>query len=205
MIAVEDAKMFEPATPVAGMALLVIDMQNDGMRIVPPGQAIVSTVKRVLEGFREKRLPVIFKVRVQRPDGIDVERFRIDLFRKSPFLVEGTPGAAIVAPLAPRDGEYIVKGARFSGFFQTDLQLILTRLGVETLVVCGMQTPNCIRATVTDAIAYDYHVIVVKDAVTTMTPAIHEANLLDMQNMGVAVMSAQVLLASLEDGAGAPA
>lgn len=182
----------------AATALLLIDMQQDGMAIVPAGQAIVPTVKRVLDGFRQNRLPVLFKVRVHRPDGRDVEGFRLDLFAKHPFLVEGTPGAAIVSPLAPRDGEYIVKGARFSGFFQTDLQLLLTRLGVETLVICGIQTPNCIRCTVTDAIAYDYRVILLEDAVAAQTPEIHAANLRDMQNMGVTIQPAQAFLETLE-------
>ena len=184
---------------VTNAALLVIDMQNDGMDMIPAGRAIVPAVRLVLEACRTHGLPVVFKLRVQRPDGIDVERFRLGLFAKRPFLVEGTPGAAVVPELQPRAGEHIVRGARFSGFFQTDLQLILTRLGVTTLVVCGMQTPNCVRATVTDAIAYDYRAVVVEDAVAAPTPEIHAANLLDMRNMGVDVVPARVVLAALGD------
>ncbi len=182
---------------ITNAALLIIDMQNDGMDMIPAGRSIVPAVRQVLDGYRENGLPVLFKLRVQRPDGIDVERFRLDLFAKRPFLVEGTPGAAVVPELQPRVGEHIVRGARFSGFFQTDLQLILTRLGVTTLVVCGMQTPNCVRATVTDAIAYDYRVVVVEDAVTAPTPEIHAANLLDMRNMGVDVVPSRVVLEAM--------
>ena len=201
----EDSPLSGVALAAKGMALLVIDMQNDGMDMIPPGKAIVPTVRRVLDACRQHAVPVVFKVRVHRRDGIDVERFRIDLFHNRAFLVDGTPGADVVPELAPRDGEYVVRGARFSGFFQTDLQLILTRLGIGTLVVCGMQTPNCIRCTVTDAIAYDYKVVLLEDAVAAQTPQVHAANLFDMQNMGVTVVPAQAFLAALAEGVATPA
>jgi nicotinamidase-related amidase len=179
------------------MALLVIDMQKDGMPMVPAGWQILPVVRRVLDACRAKNIPVLFKKRVHRADGIDVERFRRELFARTPFLVEGTPGAEVVEELLPLKGECQIQGARFSGFFQTDLQLLLTRMGVRTLVICGMQTPNCIRATVTDALAYDYDVLVLRDATAAQTPAIHEANLFDMKNMGTKIVTSEEFLLSL--------
>lgn len=183
---------------LSNAALVIIDMQNDALTMLPMVGVIIPAISSILEAWRASVLPVIFKRRVQRADGVDVERFRIPLFQHKPFLVAGTPGADVVPQLRPQDRDYMVHGARFSGFFQTDLQLVLTRLGVRTLVVCGVQTPNCIRATVMDALAYDYNVIVVDDAVTAQTPAIHQANLLDMRNMGVTIMTASALLGHLE-------
>ncbi len=170
-------------------ALLIIDMQNDAMFMVPSGKEIIPTIKKVLDDARRKETPVIHKNRIQRSNGIDVERFRVELFEDTPFLVDGTHGAEIVKDLEPVEKEIVVTGSRFSGFFQTDLQLILTRLGVKTLVMCGIQTPNCIRATVTDAIAYDHEVVLLNDAISAQTPEIHNANLLDMKNMGVTIVS----------------
>jgi len=178
-------------------ALMIIDMQNDGLDMIPTGKNIITPINTILECCRHKHVPIIFKLRVQRKDGIDVEKFRIELFKKKPFLVDGTTGANVVKELQPKCDEYIVKGTRFSGFFQTDLQLILTRLGIKTLIICGMQTPNCIRATVTDALAYDYQVVLVRDAVAAQTEQVHEANLFDMMNMGVEIVYVNEVVSKL--------
>jgi len=170
-------------------ALIIIDMQNDAMAMVPSGKEIIPTIKKVLDTARKNDIPVVHKNRVQRSNGIDVEKFRIELFKNTPFLIDGSDGAKIVKELEPTNNETIVKGARFSGFFQTDLHLVLTRLKVKTIVMCGIQTPNCIRATVTDAIAYDFDVVLLNDAISAQTPEIHDANLLDMKNMGVTIVS----------------
>ena len=170
-------------------ALIIIDMQNDAMSMVPSGKEIIPTIKKVLDTARIKEIPVVHKNRVQRSNGIDVEKFRIKLFENTPFLIDGSHGAQIVKELEPTEKETVVKGSRFSGFFQTDLHLSLTRHNVKTLVICGIQTPNCIRATVTDAIAYDFDVVLLNDAISAQTPEIHDANLLDMKNMGVTIVS----------------
>ncbi len=188
----------DPGILSQSKALIIIDMQNDAMTMVPAGQQVIPTIRHVLDACRSMQIPVIHKNRVQRANGIDVERFRIELFDRSPFLVEGTHGAEIVSELKPVDGEFLVSGTRFSGFFQTDLQLMLTRLNVKTLVICGIQTPNCIRATVTDAIAYDHDVVLLSDAITAQTPEVHEANLFDMKNMGVTIMNSSDFLGSLD-------
>ncbi len=120
------------------------------------------------------------------------------MFKRNPFLVNGTSGAEIVFELKPHEGEFVISGNRFSGFFQTDLQIVLSRLGVKRLIICGIQTPNCIRATVTDAIAYDYDVVLLKDAISAQTPEVHEANLFDMKNMGVTIMTLDEFLSSLQ-------
>jgi nicotinamidase-related amidase len=179
----------EKAIILQSKVFMVIDMQNDAMLMVPSGKEIIPNIKKVLDNSRDNKVPIIHKNRVQRANGIDVERFRVELFEKTPFLVDGTDGAKIVQELEPTKDEIIVKGARFSGFFQTDLHLILSRLGIQTIVMSGIQTPNCIRATVTDAIAYDYDVVLLNDAISAQTPEIHEANLLDMKNMGVSIIS----------------
>lgn len=178
-------------------ALVIIDMQNDVMDMVPPGRQIVPAIKRVLDACRSKGIPVIHKIRIQRPDGIDVERFRIEMFKSKPYLVKGTSGAEIVLELKPAEVELKVQGARFSGFFQTDMHLVLTRLGVKKLVICGVQTPNCIRSTVTDAIGYDYDVILLKDATAAQTQQVHEANLFDMKNMGITIISSEEFLSMI--------
>ena len=64
----------------------------------------------------------------------------------------------------------------------------MKRLDIEDVVVIGVQTPNCIRATAFDAVAYDYNAWLVEDAVAAQTKEIHKANVLDMKNIGIKVI-----------------
>ena len=184
--------------PLKTTALVIIDMQNDAMAMVPAGREVIPAIRRILDVCRASDISIIHKIRVHRSDGIDVELFRAERFKRNPFLVNGTSGAEIVFELKPHEGEFVISGNRFSGFFQTDLQIVLSRLGVKRLIICGIQTPNCIRATVTDAIAYDYDVVLLKDAISAQTPEVHEANLFDMKNMGVTIMTLDEFLSSLQ-------
>jgi len=179
-------------------ALLIIDMQNDfvleGRPLrVAQGRAVVPKILEVLTLFREKKLPVFHILRVHRKDGSDVEIIRQDRFRDQPFAVEGTHGAAVVDELSPLPGEYVIPKIRMSAFIGTELDLMLRNLSVTDLVVTGIQTPNCIRTTVFDAIAYNYPVVLVDDAVGAQDNGIHSANVRDMANIGVRILKARDL------------
>lgn len=174
-------------------ALLIIDMQNDFVLFGKPlrvagAQAVIPKIQNVLSEFRIRSLPVFHVLRVHRADGSDVEITRRELFRKQPFAVAGTPGAAVIDELAPLGEEYVLTKTRMSAFIGTELDLMLRTLGVTTVYVTGIQTPNCIRTTVFDAIAYNYPVVLVDDAVGASSDEVHRANVRDMQNIGVRVI-----------------
>jgi nicotinamidase-related amidase len=170
-------------------ALLIIDMQNDFVLDGAPlkvaqARTVVPNILEVLTRFRAKKLPVFHILRVHRKDGSDVEIIRQDLFKRQPFAVEGTHGAAVIAELSPLPGEYVIKKTRMSAFIGTELDLMLRNLKVSDLVVTGIQTPNCVRTTVFDAIAYNFPVVLVEDAVGAQNDEIHAANVRDMANIG---------------------
>jgi nicotinamidase-related amidase len=176
-------------------ALLIIDMQNDfvldGMPLQVAGAwMVIPKIQAVLAEFRKRSLPVFHVLRVHRVDGSDVEIIRQELFRKQPFAVAGTPGAAVVTELAPLRHEYIIEKTRMSAFIGTELDLMLRTLGVTTVYVAGIQTPNCIRTTVFDAIAYNYPVVLIDDATGASSDEVHRANVRDMQNIGVRIVKA---------------
>jgi len=186
-------KVFYGESRMKKPALLIIDMQNDFVRSGSPMQMpgvkpIIANVRKVLEVFRNLGYPVFHVVRVHRSDGSDVEIFRREIFKSVPFAVEGTEGAEIIKELRPVNGEYIIRKNRMSAFMNTDLDLLLRSIGIETVFICGIQTPNCIRTTVFDAAAYGYHTILVEDAVGARTSAVHEANLFDMANIGTMIV-----------------
>jgi nicotinamidase-related amidase len=174
-------------------ALLVIDMQNDFCRpeadlFVRDSPAAVCHVIAAVDGFRAAGLPVIWVMRRHRADGSDVDRSRRELFSRRPFLVD-SPGADLVDGLAVRPGEPVVVKRRWSAFFGTDLDLLLRRLQLEQLYLCGVQTPNCIRGTAVDANALDYECVVLSDATASANATVQQANLYDMGNMGIAIMT----------------
>lgn len=173
-------------------ALLIIDMQNDFVLENSPhrvvgARTVVPKIQAVLAEFRNRALPVFHIVRVHRPDGSDVEIIRQEKFRNQPFAVAGTHGAAVIDELAPRSGEYVIEKIRMSAFIGTELDLMLRTLGITTVFVTGIQTPNCIRTTVFDAIAYNYPVVLVDDAVGAASEEVHRANVRDMENIGVRI------------------
>lgn len=186
--------MHNPTTELPGKpALLIIDMQNDfvkpgGPLVVARAQNIIPAIVDILTMFRDARLPVFHILRVHRPSGVDVEVTRSEIFKKTPFAVEGTRGAAVIDELLPAGGEFLVKKTRMSAFFNTDLDLMLRWLGVGSLCITGIQTPNCVRATAFDAMAHNYHVFLVRDAVAAQSMEIHQANITDMQNIGIRIV-----------------
>ncbi len=182
-------------------ALLIIDMQNDFVLEGAPlsvaqGRTVIPKILEVLTQFRNEGRPVFHVLRIHRRDGSDVEIIRQDLFKRQPFAVEGTHGAQVVDELAPAPGEYIIPKIRMSAFIGTELDLMLRNLGITRLVITGIQTPNCIRTTVFDAIAYNYPVTLIEDAVGARNDVVHKANVQDMANIGVRIMKTREFLST---------
>ncbi|MCL1926026.1 MAG: cysteine hydrolase [Syntrophorhabdaceae bacterium] len=186
-------------------AFLIIDMQKDFCLPGAPFEVfgamkVSEKIKEALDACRAHGLPVVHVFRYYRADGSDVELTRYDGFVKAgTSLVRGTESAKILDNLKPVDGEYLVIKQRWSAFFLTELDLLLRRLGVDQIVVTGVQTPNCIRGTVWDANSLDYEVIVLTDGTGAKTDAVHEANLFDMKNIGIQLMSTEEFVSSLPD------
>ncbi|XP_073525751.1 uncharacterized protein [Phyllobates terribilis] len=175
-------------------ALLVIDMQNDfilagGPMHVAGGAAIVPNVVKAVEIARQRGMLVIWVVREHDPLGRDVELFRRHHYstEKTGPTAKGSVGSELVDGLIICEGDYKLVKTRFSAFFATHLHSLLCTAGIDSLAVTGVQTPNCIRQTVFDAVALDFSsVSVIVDATAAATPEIHAANIFDMKNIGVA-------------------
>jgi len=176
-------------------ALLIVDMQNDFVLPNAPAPvagaaASIPRVKEVLDWFRATGQPVFHIVREYRADGSDIEISRKKAFLAGPsYAVPGTKGVEIVQELTPTAGEYRIVKPRFSAFFGTELELILRRLAIDSLVICGTQYPNCIRATAFDGLSYGYPVFVITDATSAASQEIADANIRDLRNIGIQCIS----------------
>lgn len=175
----------------SGVALLIIDMQADF--VLPPSPVRVAgaegtlpLVRSLLEEGRSRNWDIFHVIRRHAKDGSDAEPYRRHFFWAGRGIcVEGTEGCAIVPGLEPAHGEHILVKKRFSAFFNTDLEEILRGLGIRTVIVSGTQYPNCVRGTAMDALARDFQVIVVTDACSAADEETADANIRDMQNMGI--------------------
>ncbi|XP_076881161.1 putative inactive nicotinamidase At3g16190 [Bidens hawaiensis] len=185
-------------------ALLVIDMQNDflledsAIRL-DGGLAIVPNVIKAVEDARRRGFVVVWVVREYDPLGRDVELFRRPFYANGNLkpTSKGSKGAEMVDGLVIKPEDYKVVKTRFSAFFDTNLQSFLQGAEIDNLVVVGIQTPNCIRQTVFDAVALDYKsVTVIVDATAAATPDVHAANIYDMKNVGVAAPTLEEWCAS---------
>lgn len=175
-------------------ALLVIDMQKDfilpgGPLAVDGGAAIVPNVIKVVQVARERGMLVVWVVREHDALGRDVELLRRHLYGTDKVgpTVKGHEGAELVEGLEIHEEDCKLVKTRMSAFFATNLDSVLRTSGIDSLVIVGVQTPNCIRQTVFDAVALDYpSVTVIVDATAAKTTEVHAANIFDMKNIGVA-------------------
>lgn len=180
-------------------ALLVIDMQKDfihdnSLVQVNGARSIVPNVIKAVEAARQRGILIVWVVREHDPLGRDVELFRQHFYAAGKVgpTAKGTVGAELVDGLVIKEGDYKLVKTRFSAFFATHLHSFLQGAGINNLVITGVQTPNCIRQTVFDAVALDYQsVTVIVDATAAATPDIHVANIFDMKNVGVATPTLQ--------------
>ena len=185
-------------------ALLVIDMQNGFLNPRSPlfidgAPATVPACTRVIEHCRKQDIPVIFVTRSYRADGLDVERARLAAWREGGKPLSPGCDPALSADMPPvfGTGDFHIVKPRYSAFFATELDLLLRRLGVMTLVLAGTTTPNCIRTTCYDALSLDYDVIVLSDCTSSKTEEIQRSNLRDMAGVGAVVLTSGKWMAEL--------
>ena len=170
-------------------AMIVVDMQNgflnDAGSMTKMGMDIselkktVAPVQRLVNACRSARVPIIFTRMVKRPDftdgGLQIERRPI--LRDIKSLVIGTWDMELDPRMDDKPEDFVLDKTRYSAFYNTNLEVILRGLRVDTLVVSGVTTEICVESTIRDAFFRDYKVVVPKDAVAAMDVARHEGTL----------------------------
>ena len=174
---VDDGKNFTVENP----AILVVDMLNDfckegGSMVLKEGVEAVAPIANLIAKAREHGFPIIYINDCHRPGKYDKE-----FDKRTPHCIDGTWRAQVIDELAPLQQDYCIKKRRFSGFFQTDLDLVLRELGVKTVVVTGVVTNICVRSTCHDAFFLGYNVVVPTDCVRATGPREQESTLWDLE------------------------
>ncbi len=193
--------MKNQATTTGKKAILVIDMQRDfidrGAPIeCPGGREIIAPIQQLLSLARQKGVPVIYTQEAHRAEGVDFGR---ELDGAEPIhCIEGTPGVEIIPDLARQPGDFLVVKRRYSAFFATDLDLLLRGLGVDTLILTGVATDVCVRATAQDAQQLNYWLIVPQECVAGTSVKQHQAALSNIAYILGKVLPLSEVMALLE-------
>lgn len=139
----------------------------------------LAAMRRVLDRARRHRLPVIFTRQEFIGDDADRGLYR----RKVPaldLLRPGSPLSAIAPELPVEAGDVVIVKRYPSAFFLTDLAMILRAHSIDTVLIAGLTTSGCIRATALDALLNGFAGHVIREAVGDRNKAQHEANLFDI-------------------------
>ena len=153
-------------------AILVVDMLNDfvtGALGCDRARAIVPATAQLLDAAR--KAGVVFCNDAHLP-GIDRE-----LKIWGDHAIVGTKGAEVIPELGLCDKDYVVPKRRYSGFFQTDLDILLKELGVKTVVMTGLHAHMCVRHTSADAYCLGYDVVAAKEAMNSFTEEDYQGGL----------------------------
>lgn len=225
------AKPHAVTVDLAACAVLVIDMQNDfgshggmfhcaGIDISMIERAIEPT-RRVLAAARRAGIQVIYLKMGFKPDlsdagpthspnltrhqllGVGSEVLAPD-GSNSRVLIRDTWNTDIVPALVPAPNDVLLYKHRFSGFFETDLDSILKRLGARHLIVTGCTTSICVESTIRDAMFRDYSCVLLEDCTgepigSDLPRSNHEASILAIQVLLGWTASSQDFINALDD------
>ncbi len=164
-------------------ALIVIDMQNSflhpqGENFFKGSHETIEPVQQLLSAARTAQCLIVHTLDRHRNGLPDFEQKRLP-----PHCLEGDMNADYFEGFGPRidsNLEVEIVKRRYSAFFGTDLAMILQECGIETVVICGVKTNVCVRATSQDAFANGFSVVVPGPAVSSNRDHLGTASLEDI-------------------------
>ena len=172
-------------------ALILVDVINGFTNPACPlgseSDSVVSACKSLLETFRSSQLPVFFTTVVYHNES-QARVFR----QRVPALNVLTPDSEWVRidpRIAPLDGETVIEKQWASGFFNTDLKQRLEDAAADSIVIGGLTTSGCVRATAVDGLQNDYRVVLAREATGDRNLVAHDSNLFDLQAKYVDVLA----------------
>jgi len=182
-------------------ALVLVDIINGFTDPACPlgSQAddVVAANQVLLAAFRSKGLSVFFTTVVFH------DETQAPVFRdRVPALEVLTPDSHWVQVderLKPQPGEPVIEKHWASGFFKTNLDQLLREQGVDSLVVTGLTTSGCVRATAVDGLQSDYRVVVPREAVGDRNEDAHESNLFDLNAKYADVLNLTEVLKQIQN------
>jgi nicotinamidase-related amidase len=168
-------------------ALILVDLQQEqrhgGEYSVAGLDAVLANAAAILEAARIRQFAVIHAAYRRDFDRVPPRQLEFVTAEGKPaFSDKASALTAICAEVAPRAGEPVIHKNDASAFCEGDLAPRLRGGNVEWLIVCGVWTEACVAATVRDATAQGFRVLLVKDACGSGTKAMHQVGILNLAN-----------------------
>ena len=164
-----------------------------------PGWAAVDRIAAILDAARLVKAPVFLTRFALDPSGADIGVYarKRDFLQRSDWCLEGSEGAELLPEVGPKPDDIVFVKKKPSAFHGTPLLGYLIDRRIDTVIVLGGATSNCVRATVFDAASYNFRAIVPADAVFDRLPISHAINLFDMDRQFADVVNSDDAVAAL--------
>ena len=159
--------------------------------------AAIPPTQRLFAAARAAGLPIFYTSAAIGPGHVHATNRQVG-------LAAADDDYAIFEAFAPRDGDTMIVKERASGFYGTPLVAHLTKLGIDSLIVCGESTSGCVRASAVDGYSNGYHMTVVEECVFDRSELSHKVNLFDLHHKYADVMGIDEVAAHLEERAKRP-
>lgn len=197
-------------------AVVTVDVQNDfchergflGQRGAPMHliQAMLPRLASFLDAARAHAVPVIHVIshhdEQYASPVVTEQKLRHGLpmeldgraLRDSPYCLKGTWGAELTG-IDARPGEEVVIKHRYSGFHNTNLDLVLRSRGIQTVILTGVATNACVESTARDTYMHDYYLVFVSDCTASTSQAAHDGTLANIDQFFGQVASSEAITA----------
>jgi len=178
-------------------AFIIIDMQNgfiqtESSLCIAGAEATLPQCKKALVRARELAIPIFYIRREYAEDGSNIEAVRYETWLKGGKPLSTVSGNidSLDFPemIQPEENDCVITKPRFSAFFNTDLDRELRERSINTVILTGTTTPNCIRATCYDALSRSYNVVIIDDCTSSRSPDVQAANIADMAHIGAQII-----------------
>jgi ureidoacrylate peracid hydrolase len=193
-------------------ALLIIDMQNgfvskggsyDLMGLnVSRYREVVPTLKLLLEFCRKIKIPIFYSQAVREESGIDLltrshrilPKSREERIKRRPICIRGSWDAEIVDELKPRLDDHVVIKRRDSVFQDTEVEVWLRSLGIDSIIFSGIDTSICVESSLRDAFNHGYDIVLISDATASNNLDHYNSSLDNIRNYYGLVMRLDELI-----------
>jgi ureidoacrylate peracid hydrolase len=168
---------------------------------------IVPTLKRLIEFCRGVKIPIFYSQAVREESGIDLltrshrilPKSREERIKRRPICIRGSWDAEIVDELKPSADDHVVIKRRDSVFQDTEFEVWLQSLGIDSLIFSGIDTSICVESSLRDAFNHGYDIVMISDATASNNHAHYNSTLDNIRNYYGLVMNLNELISYIQN------
>jgi ureidoacrylate peracid hydrolase len=165
---------------------------------------VVPTLKRLIEFCRKIKIPIFYSQAVREESGIDLltrshrilPKAREERIKRRPICIRGSWDAEIVEPLKPSLDDHVVIKRRDSVFQDTEVEVWLRSLGIDSIIFSGIDTSICVESSLRDAFNHGYDIVLISDATASNNLEHYNSTLDNIRNYYGLVMNLDELISN---------